>query len=62
MSGRRRRGGDGTPVHIRDFSGAVSVLWRCSGCGETGRLAQALPAACPGCGAPREALGYVTED
>ena len=49
-------------VRLRDITGTAYGLWRCSVCGETGRLQQTLPAACPGCDAPREALGYVAED
>lgn len=52
----------GSAVRIRDITGTSYGLWRCGRCGETGRLRQSFPAACPGCGAPREALGYVAED
>jgi len=53
---------DGDAVRIRDVTGTAYGLWRCSVCGEIGRLRRALPAACPGCDAPREALGYVPDD
>jgi rubrerythrin len=53
---------DGFAVRIRDITGTAYGLWRCGSCGETGRLRQSLPASCPGCGGPREALEYVAED
>jgi rubrerythrin len=53
---------DGFTIRIRDFAGTAYGLWRCGTCGETGRLRQSFPSACPGCGAPREMLGYVAED
>ncbi len=37
-------------------------FWRCSNCGETGRLADELPATCPNCGGPKEELYYREED
>jgi rubrerythrin len=47
---------------VRDVLGTRYGMWRCTGCGEMGRLRAELPAACPGCGAPREALCYLAED
>lgn len=50
--------------HVRaghEFGGA-ELVWRCTECGEIGDLAEALPGACPNCGAEREALMYSTED
>jgi rubrerythrin len=47
---------------VRDVLGTRYGMWRCGGCGEMGRLRAGLPAACPGCGAPREALFYWAED
>lgn len=38
------------------------LMWRCGECGEMGDLDDGLPEACPNCGAPKEALGYYTED
>jgi len=68
--------GDGFYVTTRDGIEALSVehersghefgeaelVWRCSRCGEVGELADALPAACPGCGTEKEDLYYWTED
>ena len=53
---------DGLTLPVRDVTGATYGRWRCGACGETDRLRQPLPAACPGCGTPRETLGYVPED
>lgn len=39
-----------------------SVMWRCSECGEMGRLDDELPEACPACGAEREELYRWEED
>jgi rubredoxin len=67
---------DGLFVSVRDDVGAFSVehvraghafgeaelVWRCTECGEVGRLAESLPETCPNCGVEREALMYWTED
>ncbi len=45
----------------KDF-GEAELMWRCTECGEMGRIADGLPAKCPNCGEPREALMYWTED
>ncbi|WP_049981953.1 DUF7130 family rubredoxin-like protein [Halolamina rubra] len=39
-----------------------SVMWRCSDCGEMGRLAEELPETCPACDADREELYRWEED
>lgn len=43
-----------------EFGGA-ELVWRCSECGALGDV-EAVPDACPDCGAPREYLYYWTED
>ncbi|MFC6973687.1 hypothetical protein ACFQL1_01745 [Halomicroarcula sp. GCM10025709] len=52
----------GHPIRYRDITGTAYGMWRCSVCGELGRLHAALPRACPDCGSPREALYYWAED
>jgi len=42
--------------------GEAELVWRCTTCGEMGPIDGALPATCPNCDAPREALMYWTED
>lgn len=44
-----------------DF-GAAELVWRCMECGEMGHIRDDIPDGCPGCGGPREALMYWTED
>ena len=46
----------------RDIFGKAYVMWRCWECGEMGRIEDALPEACPACGAAREELYYWAED
>jgi hypothetical protein len=41
--------------------GEAELMWRCSQCGAMGDI-DAMPDACPDCGAPREDLYYWTED
>jgi rubredoxin len=41
--------------------GEAELAWRCSQCGAMGDI-DAMPDACPDCGAPREDLYYWTED
>lgn len=41
--------------------GEAELVWRCSDCGAVGEI-DAMPDACPDCGAPREHLYYWTED
>jgi rubrerythrin len=38
------------------------LMWRCGECGEMDELDDGLPEQCPGCGAPREAIGRARED
>ncbi|MDS0259860.1 hypothetical protein NDI56_10695 [Haloarcula sp. S1CR25-12] len=38
------------------------IMWRCTECGEMGELDDGLPAECPNCGAPKEALATQRED
>jgi len=38
------------------------IMWRCTDCGEMGELDDGLPAECPNCGAPKEALAKQRED
>jgi len=52
----------GKQRRIRDVSGTMYGMWRCSSCGEMGRLQHPFPAICPGCGALREELFYWPED
>lgn len=42
--------------------GEAELVWRCTTCGELGPIEDELPATCPNCDAPREALMYWTED
>ncbi len=42
--------------------GEAELMWRCSDCGEMGRLDDNLPDTCPNCDAPKEDLFYWTED
>jgi len=42
--------------------GEAELVWRCTTCGEMAPIEDQLPAACPNCDAPREALMYWTED
>lgn len=49
-------------VRILDIDGTAAAMWRCSDCGEMGRLTRALPESCPNCGGPRENLFYWAED
>ncbi len=55
---------DDVSEEIRSF--AMTLVWRCTGCGyqgETGCTETCmLPQECPGCGAPVEDLVVVTED
>jgi len=44
-----------------DF-GEAELMWRCTECGEMGDIDEGLPDECPGCGEPKEALMYWTED
>ena len=58
------RDGDGGSSETVDVGISPERCTGCGGvsiCGETGRLQRALPAACPGCDTPREALGYVAD-
>jgi len=50
------------PLEIRDITGTVYVMWRCSTCGAMGRLYRTLPATCHECQGPREELYYWPED
>jgi len=43
-----------------DF-GEAELMWRCSACGEMGRIEE-LPETCPNCGAAAEEIYYWTED
>lgn len=43
-----------------EFGGA-ELMWRCLECGEMGEISS-MPETCPGCGAPKTALYYWTED
>jgi len=47
---------------VRDVAGTAYGMWRCSLCGEMGRLQHPFPPICPGCGAHREDLFYWPED
>ena len=38
------------------------LMWRCTECGEMGRIDDDLPDHCPNCDAPKEDLYYWTED
>ncbi|MFB6146117.1 MAG: hypothetical protein ABEJ08_00335 [Halobacteriaceae archaeon] len=42
--------------------GEAHLVWRCAECGAVGDIEGGVPAACPDCDAPREALYYRTED
>ena len=42
--------------------GEGELMWRCTECGEMGRIEGGLPDACPNCGTGRESLMYWTED
>lgn len=42
--------------------GEAELMWRCSNCGEMGKLDDDIPDTCPNCGAPKEDLYYWTED
>lgn len=42
--------------------GEGELMWRCTECGEMGQIKEGLPDRCPGCGEPKEALMYWTED
>ena len=59
------RNKDETEVPIgepRDPESQRYSHWRCEDCGEMGELTDELPAECPSCGSPREALYYWEED
>jgi rubrerythrin len=42
--------------------GEAELMWRCTTCGEMGKLEDGFPDECPGCSAPKEELMYWTED
>jgi rubrerythrin len=50
--------------HVRSSSafGEAELMWRCTTCGEMGRISGGLPDACPNCGSAKEDLMYWTED
>ena len=53
-----------TVEHARtghDF-GEGELMWRCTECGEMGEIDEGLPDECPGCGEPKDARLYWTED
>lgn len=60
-----REGAEGLTVeHARSGHefGKAHLVWRCMECGEMGEIDGGLPKTCPGCGEPKEALMYWTED
>lgn len=44
-----------------DF-GEAHLMWRCTDCGEMGRIDEGVPETCPACGTPKEYLMWWTED
>jgi len=42
--------------------GEAELMWRCTECGEMGRIDDELPEQCPNCATERENLMYWTED
>lgn len=38
------------------------LMWRCEECGEMGELEDGMPAPCPNCGSPEEAITAMRED
>lgn len=42
--------------------GGGYLMWRCAECGKMSEIANGLPAKCPDCGAPREAISAIEED
>ncbi|SDR25475.1 DUF7130 family rubredoxin-like protein [Natronobacterium texcoconense] len=67
---------DGFFVTTREGMGALSVehsrsghdfgeahlMWRCTDCGEMGKIDEGLPGTCPNCGTEKENLMWWTED
>jgi hypothetical protein len=56
-----RDGVDQEEIPGKEF-GEGYLMWQCEECGEMGELDDGIPAACPSCDAPREALSEVRED
>jgi len=56
-----RDGVDQEEIPGKEF-GEGYLMWQCEECGEMGELDDSIPAACPNCDAPREALSEVRED
>ena len=52
----------GEPLEPTHRTAALELVWRCLRCGELWLREDALPAACPNCGAPREEFVLVSED
>lgn len=44
-----------------DF-GEAELMWRCTNCGEMGRIDEGLPETCPNCGTEKENIMWWTED
>ncbi|SNZ15068.1 hypothetical protein SAMN06269185_2367 [Natronoarchaeum philippinense] len=42
--------------------GEAELMWRCTVCGEMGKLDDTFPEQCPNCDAPKEDIYYWTED
>lgn len=52
---------DAEEVPGQEF-GEGYLMWRCVECGEMGELEDGMPATCPDCGAPGEAITAARED
>lgn len=49
-------------THTATGVGEAELLWRCTECGELGRIEEGVPEACPDCGGAKESLMYWIED
>lgn len=48
--------------HTATEVGEAELMWRCTECGELGRIEEGVPESCPGCGGRKESLMYWIED
>jgi len=58
-------GGDGAvadPSRTLAETGTMTIIWRCLRCNQHLPAGEALPDACPNCGAPKTELALVEED
>ncbi|MDO8586275.1 MAG: hypothetical protein Q7T82_04485 [Armatimonadota bacterium] len=53
---RQRRAGQGLDAR------GLELIWRCTECGYVQAKREALPEACPSCGAPKQSFVLVEED